>query len=158
MEVLFSYLNDAGYSQEIDWKEEADAAEECGLTCYSFSYDLFYYGRYEEAFSEIPDGDGGELLYRGWLMPEDDYTQLEDFLVNKGYQLICSAHEYQETLLLPNYYEVIEDMTPAAKWTDTPDIEEAWGLAQELGNGPWIVKDHIKSAKEAWLEAQFRTI
>jgi ATP-grasp domain, R2K clade family 3 len=34
-------------------------------------------------------------------------------------------------------------------------IEEAWEVAQELGRPPWIVKDHVKSAKEAWHRACF---
>lgn len=153
MEVLFCYLNEAGNSQEIDWKEEADAAEEFGFTCHSFSYDTFLSGHIEAAIDELPAGDGNQILYRGWLMPDDDYTILEDALANKGYQMFSGSHEYRETLLLPNYYELIENLTPPARWTDDPDIDEAWELAKELGNGPWIVKDHMKSAKEAWLEA-----
>ena len=153
MEVLFCYLNEAGSSQEIDWKEEADAAEEFGFQCHSFSFDLFLDGRLEAALDELPDGGGNQILYRGWLISEDDYGLLEDGLTAKGYQMVSGVHEYRETLLLPNYYELIEDLTPPALWTDEPDIDEAWELALQLGSGPWIIKDHIKSAKEAWLEA-----
>jgi len=32
-------------------------------------------------------------------------------------------------------------------------VEEAWEVAQELGPPPWIVKDHVKSAKERWHRA-----
>lgn len=56
---------------------------------------------------------------------------------------------------LPNYHELVADLTPPAAWTWEPDIDEAWELARSLGKGPWIVKDHVKSAKDAWLEACF---
>ena len=78
MELLFCYLNDSGNSQEIDWKEEADAAEECGFSCHSFSYDLMLAGQLELAVEELPEGEGNQILYRGWLMPDDDYSILED--------------------------------------------------------------------------------
>ena len=32
---------------------------------------------------------------------------------------------------------------------------EAWHAARVLGPPPWIVKDHVKSAKERWAEACF---
>jgi hypothetical protein len=47
----------------------------------------------------------------------------------------------------------VADLTPPAVWTWEADIDEAWEMAKSLGKGPWIVKDHVKSAKEAWLEA-----
>src|SRR5438105_1221227 len=34
-------------------------------------------------------------------------------------------------------------------------FEEAWEVAAELGPPPWIVKDHVKSAKEFWHRACF---
>ena len=153
MEILFCYLNEEGFSQPIDWKEEADAAEECGFRCHSFSYDLFWEGQIDAALDELPDGEGTEILYRGWMMPEDEYSLLEDGLSNRNYRLMTATHEYRETLLMPNYFELVEEFTMPCLWTDDPDIDEAWELAQSLGKGPWIVRDHMKSAKEAWLEA-----
>jgi hypothetical protein len=47
----------------------------------------------------------------------------------------------------PNYYPKIRDHSSAAVWTDTPDSLLAWTLARRLGDGPFVIKDHIKSAK-----------
>ena len=155
MEILFCYLNQPGNSQDINWLEEADAAEECDFSCHSFSYDLFYDGQIDLALQELPDGEGIEILYRGWMMGEEDYGLLDEALSDRGYRLIVGQHEYRETVTLPNYFEAVEDLTPPALWTDEPDIEEAWELAGQFKGAPLIVKDHMKSAKEAWLEACF---
>jgi hypothetical protein len=40
-------------------------------------------------------------------------------------------------------------------WTDRPDAFLAWTLARKLGDGPFVIKDHIKSAKHLWHEACF---
>ena len=55
----------------------------------------------------------------------------------------------------PNSYPKIRDCSPAAVWTDTPDSFLAWTLARKLGDGPFVIKDHIKSAKHLWHEACF---
>lgn len=155
MEWLFCYLDDAQLAHDINWREEAEAAEDCGFTCYSFDYAAFLEESAEAALDEIPDGEGQELVYRGWMMQADDYVILDDLLSSKGYRLLSRHHSYAETLLLPNYFDQIKDLSPAALWTEEPDIEEAWELAQKIGTGPWIVRDHMKSAKGAWLEACF---
>jgi ATP-grasp domain, R2K clade family 3 len=58
-----------------------------------------------------------------------------------------------EALALPNWNPHV--LTPAAAWTWDADADEAWELARSVGAGPYIVKDHVKSCKEAWLEACF---
>lgn len=157
LEWLFCYLNTAERAQDLDWREEAEALEELGMNSYSFDYENFLSGNIDQALQDLPEGDGKRLVYRGWMMPEDDYLELETAITDRGYQLVVSAYEYSHTFSLPNYFEHIEDLTPPALWTEGDDIDEAWELAKSFGDGkgPWIVKDYLKSAKEAWLEATF---
>ena len=50
---------------------------------------------------------------------------------------------------------MLGEHTALARWTEGESIREAWEVAQELGPPPWIVKDHVKSAKEEWFRACF---
>ena len=154
MEFLYSWIRDAASAlQDIHWKEEAEAAEALGFGCHSFDCQRLIEGDADGALDILPDGDGQTLVYRGWLLKEEDYQALEDAVESRGYRLHTNAHQYATLRSLPNYFEQIAPLTPPAVWTWDADIEEAWDLARSMGKGPWIIKDHVKSAKEAWLEA-----
>jgi len=153
MEWLYCWLRSAERAQELDWRTEAEVAEDLGYACHSFDYESLLEGDLESALDTLPDGEGQTLVYRGWLMPAEDYAELESAVESRGYELLTKGYQYELLTSLPNYFERVDDMTPPAVWTWDPDIEEAWDLAQTLGKGPYILKDHMKSAKEAWLEA-----
>ena len=155
IEWLYCFLQRSEALQDINWAEEAEVAEELGYTTHSFDFDHFLEGSFEAALDGMPDGRGQTLVYRGWMMKEDEYADFESEMSSRGYVLQTNAYQYIDTLSLPTYFETIEDLTPPALWTWEADIESAWEMAQSLGPGPKIVKDHIKSAKEAWLEACF---
>lgn len=55
----------------------------------------------------------------------------------------------------PRYLPLLGERTAPARWTEDADVREAWELACELGPPPWVVKDHVKSAKERWHRACF---
>jgi len=154
IEWLYCWLRTAERAQDIDWRLEAEVAEELGYTCHSFDYESFL-EEDPEVFESLPPGEGQTLVYRGWMMSEEDYERLESEISDRGYVLQTAAHQYSHLVSLPNYHDEVAHLTPGAVWTCDPDIEEAWELAKTLGPGPYIVKDHMKSAKEAWLEACF---
>ncbi|MEM7010166.1 MAG: hypothetical protein AAF585_01680, partial [Verrucomicrobiota bacterium] len=126
MEWLYCWLLDANTAQAIDWKSEAEVADELGFRCHSFDFEQLIYDRLDLAFADLPEGEGQTLVYRGWILSEDDYRQLEDEVVARGYQLHNNASQYEAAIALPNYYEFVEDLTPPAVWTWEPDIDEAW--------------------------------
>jgi len=51
---------------------------------------------------------------------------------------------------LPNYYPNIEKFAAPTAWIWDTDLDEAWAAASSLGKPPYLVKDHVKSAKEDW--------
>ena len=155
IEWLFCYLHRSVPAVEINWREEAQAAEECDFTCHSFAFERFLEGDVAGALEGLPDGEGRTLVYRGWILQEEEYQELADFVSNRGYQLLTNCDQYMEAMTLPNWHPLVEDLTPPAVWTWDEDIEEAWELAKKLGPAPYIVKDHVKSCKEAWVEACF---
>ena len=153
MEWLYCYLSTHEPKQQMNWREEAAAAEELGFRCHSFDAEHFFLGDADYALRDLPEGQGQTIAYRGWMMNEEEYQLLEDCLHERGYHLLVNSSEQALTSKLPNWHPLLEDLTPPAVWTWDDDIDEAWELAQSLGQSPYIVKDHVKSCKERWLEA-----
>lgn len=153
IEWLYCYLPTREAAHPINWREEAEAAEECDFVCHSFDMERFIDGDVEGALEHLPNGGGRMLGYRGWLLKEDEYRSLEDEVASHGYTLLTNTNQYLEAALLPNWHPRVTDLTPPAVWTWDADPEEAWEAAKSLGPPPYIIKDHAKSCKEAWLDA-----
>jgi hypothetical protein len=153
IEWLYCYLPTLEAVHPINWREEAEAAEETDFVCHSFDMERFIDGDLEGALEHLPNGGGRTLVYRGWQLKEEEYRSLEDEVAGRGYSLLTNASQYVESAMLPNWHPRVADLTPPAVWTWDADPEEAWEAAKSLGPPPYILKDHVKSCKEAWLEA-----
>jgi hypothetical protein len=94
-------------------------------------------------------------LYRGYILTQEEYEALYEAVGDRGGRLVVDPQEYANALYVPEWYPTIKDVTPLTRWTHGADIDEVWEAAQELGAGPWIVKDHVKSARDDWKEACF---
>jgi hypothetical protein len=136
---------------------EALAAEELDIEAHAISLDLVVNGDAERALSQLPrpGRQRRRWLYRGWMLSEDEYSSLCDAMAERDEELVVDPESHALTSYAPEYLPLLGDETPAARWTDDENIVEAWELAQELGPPPWIVKDHVKSAKERWYRACF---
>lgn len=155
MEILFCANPDLRKLPDPDFEPEYDAARTCGFTCRLFSLEDFLAGEVDRALDRLPAGPGQSLLYRGWILTESEYRLLDETLRVRGYNLVTRPAAYAEALYLPNHYRHIADHSPPAVWTQGRDLGRAWQAARSLGEGPWIVKDHIKSAKQRWQDACF---
>jgi hypothetical protein len=155
MEMLFCYNPELRKLPEPSFEQEYDAARECGFVCRLFGFEDFLAGKAGRAFERLPPGEGKALLYRGWILSEGEYRLLDAALQDRGYALFTPPAAYAEALYLPNHYPRIAAWCPPAVWTEGPDLDRAWRAARSLGAGPWIVKDHIKSAKQRWHSACF---
>lgn len=152
IEWLYCYLPTSEARTPINRREEAEAAEESDFVCHSFDMERFLDGD-SDALEHLPNGRGRTLVYRGWLLKEDEYHTLEQEVTSRGYRLLTNTSQYAETTFLPNWHPRLADLTPPAIWTWDEDPEEAWEAAKSLGPPPYIIKDHSKSCKEAWSEA-----
>ncbi len=155
MDLLFPQNPSMRKLPEPMFEAEFDAATSLGFKCLLFDEEALCAGDIDLALKRLPSGEGRELLYRGWILTEESYRRFHDALSARGYSLISSAAQYAEVTYFPNYYPKIRECSPAAVWTDTPDSFLAWTLARKLGDGPFVIKDHIKSAKHLWHEACF---
>ena len=134
---------------------EFDAAQALGFDCLLFAEEVLSHDGVEKAMKHLPDGDGEPLLYRGWIWTEAVYGQFYLALLARGYRLVSTPEQYAEVTYFPNYYPKVREASPEAVWTDTADAYLAWSQSRKLGDGPFVLKDHIKSAKHMWHEACF---
>jgi hypothetical protein len=155
MHVLFPQNPMMRKLPEPIFEPEYDAATSLGFKCLLFDEEALCAGEIDLALKRLPQGNATDLLYRGWILTEELYRQFQEALASRGYSLISSSAHYAEVSYFPNYYPKIRELSPPALWTDTPDAFQAWTLARQLGDGPFVIKDHIKSAKHLWHEAYF---
>jgi hypothetical protein len=134
---------------------EALAAEELGIDSYAVPLDAIVDGDPERALRRLPRPRGRRWLYRGWMLNEDEYTALHEAVGDRGEELVVDPESFAEATYAPSYLPLLGEHTAPARWTEGESILEAWEVAQELGPPPWIVKDHVKSAKESWHRACF---
>ena len=155
MDLLFPQNPMMRKLPEPMFEPEFDAAKALGFRCLLFDEDAVSRGETDRAVSRLPPGAAGEILYRGWILTEESYRRLERGLSARGYALVSSAAQYAEVTYFPNYYPKIRDFSPGAEWTETPDAFLAWTRSRKLGDGPFVIKDHVKSAKHLWHDACF---
>ncbi|MFP2904770.1 ATP-grasp domain-containing protein [Pyxidicoccus sp. 3LFB2] len=134
---------------------EAEAAEALGIDSYQVDLSALLSGNASRAVSAVPERGALQLLYRGWMLTEEEYTALDEALSELGHRLMTTPEQYAAAMYLPNWYPRLAAYTARSVWTEGTDATEAWHAAQSLGPPPYIVKDHVKSAKERWAEACF---
>jgi ATP-grasp domain, R2K clade family 3 len=134
---------------------EALAAEELGIESFAIPLDLVSLGDPERALARLPRPRGRRWLYRGWMLDEDEYTALYDAMSERDETLVVDPASFAEATYAPSYLPLLGARTAPARWTEGESLREAWEVGQELGPPPWVLKDHVKSAKEEWHRACF---
>ncbi len=155
VEILFCNSTEYRKAPTFEFEREFEAATDVGFDCRLFGFEDFLEGRESRALELIPKASDKTILYRGWMFSKDEHRRFSSLLRERGYQLLTSTEAYSETLYLPNYHPLIKEIAPRSVWTFNKDLNEAWNVAQTLGPGPWIVKDHVKSAKHRWESSCF---
>ena len=112
-----------------------------------------------------PDKFGQIAIYRGWMMTSKEYASFYAAVEEQtGYRLINNPEEYRYCHELPQWYCDLEPHTPKSivipgPFKDPVGVHK-WGeiysaVKNELGHGPYLVKDYVKSQKHYWKEACF---
>ena len=134
---------------------EVFAAEELGIESYSIPLDPVVNAEPERALRHLPRPRDRRWLYRGWMLNEEEYASLHEAILERGEELVVDPESFAEAMYVPNYAPLLGDRTAPTRWTEGEDIRDAWEAALELGPPPWVIKDHMKSAKEQWHRACF---
>lgn len=146
MRVLFCRPS-SPQDQSDGFDLEADALQELGLEPLWISADAVVGDQLDRALDGFPDGVGSALL-RSWMLTEEEYDRLYEALSERGCYLVNNAAAYAAAHYLPNYYAAIEEWAAPTRWIVGTDLNEAWAVASELGPPPYLLKDHVKAAKE----------
>ena len=150
-DINFLFCNHPLYPNRVDegYQKEYQAA---GLhhACALFSYENLLDGQlclYGEQIS-------GLTIYRGWMLKPELYRKLYILLEEQGIMLINEPEEYEKYHLFPNWYEDFEDITAPSVWTNGTNLEDVMQIGKLL-EGPYVVKDYVKSRKHEWYDACF---
>jgi hypothetical protein len=142
------------------YRAEAIAAAEAGLEQVLIDYEaLANEGQPDRAVRRVPAQEEAMTgMYRGWMLKPQQYRLLYDALAIKGIHLLNAPDAYRNCHWLPEYYHVIEAITPKSVWMPFGgkiDIEQVMRLLEPFGFAPVIVKDYVKSRKHEWEQACF---
>ncbi len=80
------------------------------------------------------------------------YRKFYAMLEERDIILINSPEEYERYHLLPGWYDDFKSETAQSVWGDEGSVTKALRAAREL-EGPFIVKDYVKSRKHEWYDA-----
>lgn len=99
----------------------------------------------------------GNVLYRGWMLSLERYSQMHAALVNTGVQMVTTPEQYVTAHHLPGWVDVFHDLTAATVVVPIEDYNHQVLLAapETLPSSAYVVKDYIKSRKHEWETACF---
>lgn len=154
--------NPLGASVDDAFADEMDAAEEAGLTVGLIDTDKMVVPDLALEASRL----GEPAVYRGWMLNGEQYEQVYKMVWDRGFRLVNDPKEYLFCHELPRWYDEVGNVTPPSVWFEKGPDDSLWyevlvnrGLVKkvrdELGPGPYIVKDYVKSQKHYWNEACF---
>lgn len=147
--INFLFCNHPLYPGRVD-EDYEDEYQEAGLEhpCAFFSYENLQLGKLSLYGEEI----SGLTIYRGWMMKPELYRQFYRLLKEKEIILINTPEEYEHYHMLPGWYEDFKTCTPESVWETEGKLENILLKAKGL-EGPYIVKDYVKSRKHEWYDA-----
>jgi ATP-grasp domain, R2K clade family 3 len=136
---------------------EADAARAAGLDVVLVDHDaLTVGGDVRPAVARIPQSPAGAVaIYRGWMMTSGQYAMFADALTARNTMLRTSPAQYRLAQELPGWYPALADVTPRSMWTAGDDRDGFERARRDLGGGPAVLRDYVKSMKHYWHEAAF---
>jgi len=153
MKVLFP--SEPFSPKEVDscFKAEYEAAKLVGFIPFLFDHDELVTNMLFK--SNLPDAPGEEyepILFRGWMLKEEQYVFFTGSLAGRGYKTLNSLNEYTQCHHFPEAFNFIKEHTSKSWWTSviTPNhiIEKVdWRSVRDFIGTDIIIKDYVKSEK-----------
>jgi ATP-grasp domain, R2K clade family 3 len=142
--MRFLFPSDYFKTQRVDlaYTEQCDRLQASGFDTSVISLENLSLGA---AKIYPPPHPGEQLIYRGWMISPDDYSLLVNAVRNTGADLWIDRDEYLSTHYLPNWYLLLQDITPETYWFSV-DADLELELIK-LGWNQFFIKDYVKSLK-----------
>lgn len=126
------------------FKEQFLTAKEMGINCSVFNTDELKHGK----FNPFPKLSGEELVvYRGWMLSVSEYEALEKLVASCGAKLNTTTEQYKLTHYLPEWYPILNSITPETVFADNLDQVKTLLLTKSWKK--FFVKDYVKSLTTA---------
>jgi hypothetical protein len=122
------------------YSEEWEAMLRVGWSCSLFSFEDFELGEFKP---RLPLPVSEELLYRGWMLTPERYSQLYQAVSGQGATLKTHPSQYRRCHYLPEWYSLCEDVTPET--VVAPKGADFVALLEGKEWPAYFVKDYVKS-------------
>ena len=141
LDFIFIFPSDYFNEQNADevYQQEYEAFKSSGLITALINVDQFS-GKY---LTKIEDK--AMAIYRGWMISEDDYRHLYQFLQVHNIELVTTPEMYLKSHFLPQWYNSIAEYTPETVFCK--NIDEARRKINQLHWDQYFIKDYVKSLK-----------
>jgi hypothetical protein len=95
---------------------------------------------------------GETVMYRGWMLNEDQYTAMAAQVEERGAMLFTSTEQYLNTHHIPNWYPLLKEFTPDTihftnQWLKEGNFVGALRMLKQFGWEKFFLKDYVKSLK-----------
>jgi len=133
---------------DYDFQAEYDALQLLGEAVILFDYDaLINDDEWVSPFRNRAQAD--TIVYRGWMLTEDQYNKFYAGLKGVGFSVLQQPHQYVTVHYFPYAYKYSPTLRDYSPNTDIIVGEDfhTQSIAIHLGYKPYIVKDWVKSAK-----------
>lgn len=96
--------------------------------------------------------DGATVVYRGWMMGEEEYATFYGWLLGKGLKPFTNLEHYIATHYIPSWYDAIRGVTPETRFMELESfdgipVEAICAEINAMGFQTVFIKDFVKSVK-----------
>lgn len=89
--------------------------------------------------------NGDVCIYRGWMLSDAEYDELEAFVHASEAKLLTNKKMYFKSHYMPNWYETLSSFTPKTLVIERQQLDEIKSIAEDSGWSDFFVKDYVKS-------------
>lgn len=155
---MVSYLFPSDPFKERSWRVDEHFAFEHELAAKTHTVGfLDLYSLSDRVRLKLPEDFESPVVYRGWMLSEEEYSALEQKLATLGYTMLTSPSAYLETHRIESWIERFKDLTPATVVLESTVSEsELLAAAATLpGEHGFFLKGSSKSDSEFSYAATF---
>lgn len=122
------------------YSEQFEAFTSRGFCCATINLELL-----TSAVSKFRTFGDGEVVYRGWMLTENEYQLLASAIQRAGFAPLTSVSQYLAVHHLPQWYDRTRDLSPETVFFEH-DVDIVTEL-EKLKWGKYFLKDYVKSVK-----------
>ena len=131
-------------SPDAAFSDQIDAFRNVGFESSIVSLEYLQMGE-RKVYPPIPEGE--IVVYRGWMITQNEYAALFDAVTRYGAEMLVNVETYLSCHHLPRWYPLISEFTP--KTLVFPADVDLQAELKALDWDAYFIKDYVKSLKTA---------